>query len=232
MVHESSSESSMTKTDNQLKQDIEQELRWDPRVNATQIGVTVDSGAVCIFGTVDTYAEKWAAEAATKRVSGVRTVAEDLTVKILEEHVRSDSDLAIAIQTALTWNVAVPKSVTALVRKGYVVLEGEVTGNYQRKAAEDVVRLLTGVVGVTNAITLKPDCVATTAEVKESVRAALQRQATFDANSIQVESVNGKVTLSGHASNWRSIEDATDAAWASPGVSMVVDNVTVSPSLS
>jgi len=69
----------MNKSDNQLKQDIEQELRWDPKINAAQIGVIVDKGVVSLLGAVDTYAEKWAAEDATKRVSGVRTVAQDLT---------------------------------------------------------------------------------------------------------------------------------------------------------
>jgi osmotically-inducible protein OsmY len=91
----------MAKTDVQLKQDIEQELSWDPKVNAAQIGVSVDHGAVSLLGTVDTYAQKWAAEDATKRVSGVRTVAHDLTVKVLSEHVRSDSDIAGAVQSTL-----------------------------------------------------------------------------------------------------------------------------------
>src|ERR1700691_1612727 len=106
----------MKKTDLQLKQDIEEELLWDPMVNAAQIGVTVNNGAVSLLGSVDTYAEKWAAEDATKRVSGVRTVAQDLTVKLLGEHKRSDSDIAAAVQNALKWDVYVPKTVTATVR--------------------------------------------------------------------------------------------------------------------
>ena len=91
----------MNKTDNQLKQDIETELRWDPAVHSAQIGVSVDKGAVSLLGTVDTYPQKWAAEDATKRVSGVRTVAQDLKVKILGEHKRNDSDIAAAVQSAL-----------------------------------------------------------------------------------------------------------------------------------
>ena len=122
----------MSKTDNQLKEDIEQELRWDPKVNAAQIGVSVDKGAVSLLGAVDTYAEKWAAEDATKRVCGVRTVAQDLTVKVLSDHVRSDSDIASAIQSAFKWDVFVPKSVTAKVHGGAVTLEGQVTWNFQR----------------------------------------------------------------------------------------------------
>ena len=211
------------KTDIQLKQDIEEELRWDPKVNAAQIGVSVDKGAVSLLGAVDTYAEKWAAEDATKRVSGVRTIAQDLTVKILTDHKRSDSDIAVTVQSALKWDVFVPKTITAKVHNGSVTLEGQVAWNFQRDAAERSVRYLTGVVAVHNSITLKPQ--ASAAQVKEKVQAALQRQATADANSIHIDTSGGKVTLTGHASSWQSIEDAASAAWAAPGVTEVVDQV-------
>jgi osmotically-inducible protein OsmY len=130
----------ITKTDNRLKKDIEEELLWDPKVNAAKIGVTVDKGAVSLLGTVDSYAEKWAAEDATKRVSGVRTVAQDLKVEILSDHVRDDSELAVAVQSALLWDVFVPKAITAKVQGGAVTLEGQVPWNYQREAAERAVR--------------------------------------------------------------------------------------------
>jgi osmotically-inducible protein OsmY len=216
----------MTKTDIQLKKDIEDELRWDPKINAAQVGVSVDHGVVSLLGTVDTYAEKWAAEDATKRVSGVRTVAMDLVVKVLTEHSRNDSDIAAAIQSALKWDVFVPNSVTAKVERGSVTLEGQVTWNYERDSAERAVRYLAGVVGVNNYITLKPQ--ASTVQVREKVEAALKRQAATDASSIHIETSGGKVTLTGHASSWRSIEDAADAAWAAPGVTEVVDKLQVS----
>ena len=216
----------MAKTDVQLKQDIEQELSWDPKVNAAQIGVSVDHGAVSLLGTVDTYAQKWAAEDATKRVSGVRTVAHDLTVKVLSEHVRSDSDIAGAVQSALKWDVLVPKAVTAVVRDGWVTLAGQVDWNFEREAAERAVRYLTGVVSVSNSITLKKT-EASAAQVKEKVEAALQRQATTDANSIHVDTNGSQVTLTGHASSWQSVVDASNAAWAARGVSQVVDKLKI-----
>ena len=216
----------MSKSDTQLKQDIEAELHWDPKVNAAQIGVTVDNGTVSLLGAVDTYAEKWAAEAATKRVHGVRTVAQDLTVKILTDHARSDSDIAGAVQSALKWDVFVPTAVTAKVQKGAVVLEGQVTWNFQRDAAEHAIRYLTGVVSVHNTITLKPQ--VSVSEVKEKVQAALLRQANVDGKSIHIETSGGKVILSGHASSWQTIEDAANAAWAAPGVTEVVDHLKVS----
>lgn len=213
----------MSKTDSQLKQDIETELKWDPKVNAAQIGVSVDKGAVTLLGTVDGYAQKWAAEDATKRVFGVCTVAQDLTVKILGDHKRTDSDIAAAVQHALKWDVFTPNSVTAKVQNSAVTLEGQVKWNFEREAAERAVRYLTGVVAVYNSITLKPE--ASASQVKEKIQSALQRQATKDTNSIHIDASGSKVTLTGHASSWQSIEDAAHAAWAAPGVTEVVDKM-------
>ena len=216
----------MKKTDMQLKEDIVEELLWDPQVNAAQIGVSVHQGAVTLLGTVDTYAEKWAAEDATKRVSGVRAVAQDLTVAILSDHMHSDTDIAAALQNAFEWNVYIPKTVTARVESGSVTLEGQVIWNYQRVVAERAARCLTGVVAVHNSIMLKPRTSAT--QVKQKVLAALHRQAVADGKSIHIETEGGKVTLTGHASSWQSIEDATNAAWAVPGVTEVIDQLMIS----
>ncbi len=213
------------KSDTQLKQDIEAELLWDPRVNAAQIGVSVDKGVVSLLGAVDNYAEKWAAERATKRVAGVRTVAQDLTVKLRGEHQRTDAEIAATVDSVLKWDVFIPSSVRASVRHGTVTLEGEAVWQFQRDAARSAVRNIVGVVGVHTAISLKP--AAAVSEVKEKVEAALHRLAAADARSIHVEASGGKVTLSGTASSWRSMEDASHAAWAAPGVTSVVDNLKV-----
>ena len=213
------------KTDTQLKHDIEAELRWDPKVNEAQVGVSVDKGVVTLLGSVDTYAEKWAAEDATKRVNGVRTVAQDLTVKVLGEHKRSDTEIAAAVQSAFKWDVFVPKAVTAQVRGGTVTLEGYVTWGYQRDAAERAVRNLAGVMSVQNSISIQPKVSAS--QVQEHVEAALKRQAATDAKSIHVATSGGKVTLTGTASSWQSVEDAAQAAWAAPGVTQVVDHLSV-----
>ena len=216
----------MSKTDIQLKDDVEKELHWDPRVNAAHIGVSVTKGAVSLVGAVETYAEKWAAEDATKRVNGVRAISLDLDVKLRADHVRTDSEIAVAILNALKWDVLVPKVVTAEVEQGTVTLQGRVTWNYERDAAERAIRYLTGVTHIFNTITLQPEAPAT--QVKDKVEAALRRQATADAQSIHVETSGSKVTLTGHASSWRSMEEAANAAWAAPGVTQVVDHVKLS----
>lgn len=218
----------MSKTDQQLKQDIENELSMDPSVNAAQIGVTVDKGVVTLLGSVDTWAAKWAAEDATKRVHGVCAVAQDLTVKLTVEHQRSDSEIAAAVQSALKWDVFVPGDVTASVKSGAVTLAGQVSWQFQREAAARAVRFLSGVSVVYNSITLKPD--ESNAQVKDRVTAALTRQASSSAKAIHVETKGGNVTLSGRVPSWQSARDASAAAWSVPGVMTVVDDMTVATS--
>jgi osmotically-inducible protein OsmY len=216
----------MIKTDAQLSQDVEQELASDPKLNASGIAVNVQQGAVSLLGTIHTYAEKALAENAAKRVSGVRVIALDLKVRLLEQGVRTDSDIVVAVQNALNWNVLLPAAVTAKVEDGWVTLEGPVTWNYQREGAERAVRHLAGVVGVFNSIAIRPH--ASPSRVKEQVEAALERRAITADKSIQVEVAGGKVTLTGHAESWHAVEEAANAAWAAPGVTEVVDQVKMS----
>jgi len=211
------------KSDTCTKQDIEDEFRWDPKVATAQVEVRVDNGAVTLLGTVDTYAQMWAVEDATKRVSGVRAIAQELTVRVLNHQVRNDSEIAVEARRTLEWDTRVPKTVVATVQHGLVRLDGEVTWDYQRNAAERAIRNLAGVVGIFNAITLEPHAGA--ASVREHVKGALKRRGTADAESILVETVGSKVTLSGDAAHWESVEYAANAAWTVPGVTEVVDHV-------
>lgn len=215
----------MNKTDMQLKKDVEQELGWEPSVNAAQIGVSVDEGNVTLLGTVDTYAEKWAAERATMRVGRCRRVKQELKVKLRSEHQREDSALAGVVENVLDWDVFVPKGITAKVKDGWVTLNGTATWNFQRDAAERAMQHTIGVTGVENCIVLKHHAVSS--QVKEQVEGALRRQASTDAASIHVDAVGGKVMLTGQASSWQAVEDATGAAWSAPGVTEVVVQVQV-----
>ncbi|HXJ95938.1 MAG TPA: BON domain-containing protein [Terriglobia bacterium] len=213
-------------SDTALQTSVLEELRWEPGVKATDIGVTVKDGVVTIEGTVDSYAEKWAAERAVKRLSGVKALAVEINVKLPGPSERTDADTAEAARNALKWDVLIPQDrIRVTVGNGFLTLEGEVDWQFQRSAAERVVRYLTGVTGIANEITVKPKVAPT--DVKAKIEAALQRNAILDAQDIKVQADGGKVTLSGRVRSWAERDEAEDAAWAAPGVKEVKDLIAV-----
>jgi len=211
--------------DTELKRSVEDELRWEPSVNAAAIGVAVKDGVVTLTGTVPYYGEKWAAERAVKRVAGVTAVAEEIEVRPSGSAQRTDADIAQAAAQALRWRFWVPSQVKVRVEAGWITLEGEVEWQYQRNTAEEAVRYLPGVKGVSNLVSVKPRVSAV--DVKTGIRNALERSAHLDAQAIQVEATGGKVILRGKVSSWAEREEAESAAWAGPGVSSVEDQITV-----
>lgn len=214
------------KTDLQLHKDVLDELRWDPRVKETEIGVAAKDGVVTLTGSVETYAQKYAVERDVERVTGVRAVADDLHVRPSGAFLRNDTDIAHSVVNALAWDIEVPaEKITAKVENGWITLKGEVDWNYQKVAAERAVRYLAGVKGISNLIDVKP--LVSPVEVKSKIEAALKRNAELDAKSINVETANGKVILKGHVRSWAERADAEHAAWAAPGVHEVDDRLTV-----
>ncbi|MCU1468087.1 MAG: Transport-associated protein [Actinomycetia bacterium] len=211
-------------TDNELRRNVERELEWEPSVDERRIGVSVVDGIVTLTGEVSSFGEKWRAERAVERVSGVKGIANELEVKVASE--RSDTDIAKAAVDALKWNVMVPSDkVTVKVSKGWLTLDGEVRWDYQRRAADRAVRDLPGVRGVSNLIQIKPRVEPD--HVKEKIEETFKRVATLDANRITVQVEGSEVTLRGTVRSWVERHEAEKAAWAAPGVTAVHNYITI-----
>jgi osmotically-inducible protein OsmY len=214
------------RTDTQLRDDVVEELLWEPTVTSKNITVVAKDGVVTLSGTVPNYAEKWAAERATQRVEGVKGIAEGLEVSLLPIHKRTDTEIAEAAVNALRWHVWVPSHVQAKVEDGWVTLTGSVKWGFERSAAEDAVNFLPGVKGVVNDITMKPS--VQPKAIKDAITDALKRDAEIDADNIDVATDGGKVTLTGSVSSWDEREEAAATAWNAPGVTSVENDVCVS----
>ncbi len=214
------------KTDTALQLDVIAELKWEPSVNAANVGVEVKDGIVTLAGHVDTYAEKWDAERAAQRVSGVKAIAVEMDVKLAGSSRRTDSDIARSATNVLEWTTSVPKnSVSVKVENGWLTLSGEVQWEYQRQSAADSVRYLMGVTGISDQILIKPK--VSSDAVRTDIEAALKRRAQKDSARISVSVDGHEVTLGGSVHSWSEKDLANHSAWGTPGVRNVIDNMTV-----
>ena len=215
------------KTDLQLQQDVIAELKWEPSINSALIGVEVKNGVVTLTGHVDSFAEKWSAEQAAERVSGVTAMAVEMDVNLPGASRRHDSDIARSAENVLLWLSYLPnESIKVKVEGGWITLSGEVEWEYQRRAAAGAVRNLMGVTGISDHVSLKPR--TSVESVKSDIEAALKRRAASDAQAIAVDVRGSDVTLSGNVSSWAERSLARRAASDTPGVRNVVDNMIVS----
>jgi len=214
------------KTDSQVRQDVMAELRFEPAVDSTRIGVDVKDGIATLSGRVGSFSEKCAAERAAQRVLGVKALAVEMDVALPGVAARTDADIARSIELALRWTQGLEKEpVKVMVEDGWVTLSGEVKWDYLRRIATGAVRHLMGVRGVTDSITIRAQ--PTPAIVKSEIEAALRRRWDGDADEISVDVTGSTVTLSGTVLTWWDREIAQQSAWAAPGVHRVVDHLTV-----
>jgi osmotically-inducible protein OsmY len=215
------------RSDSDIKRDVEDELRWDPNIDSTDIAISVKDGVVTLAGFTHSYSDKLEAEAAAKRVAGVIGLANDIEVRLPSLDQRPDPDIARDAIAALKNRLPfVYEQLKVLVRNGWVTLEGEVELEFQRLGAERAVRRVKGVKGVSNTIQIKPRTQPN--EIKRKIEEAFRRSAEIDANRITVEANDGEVILKGIVRSWAERQEAERAAWAAPGVRKVDNRITIS----
>lgn len=213
-------------SDLSLRNAILEELEFQPHIDAAEIGVTVHNGVVTLTGHVSDYAQKVSAERAVKAVKGVRAVAEEIQVRLNKDAGTADDAIASRALHIIDWSSDLPiGAVKVIVENGWVSLEGQVDWQYQKETAERAVRKLSGVVGVDNRLTLRPQVAV--ADIQRRIEEALKRNAEIDAKAIQIKVEGSVVKLEGRVHLWRERQIAERAAWSVPGVNKVEDHLLI-----
>jgi len=209
-----------------LQEKVIEELIWDPCVDPSHVSVAVNNGIVTLTGYVKSYFEKKRCERVVKRVANVKAVIDKIDIKLPDDFERNDLEITEAALAAIEHHILIPKdSIQLTTANGWLTLDGQVGWQYQRTAAEDALKYLLGVKGITNRISVKPS--ARAADVKSKIQSALVRNAQIDANNVTVETIGDKAILTGHVRSWAEKEQAEAAAWSAPGILTVENNVTI-----
>jgi osmotically-inducible protein OsmY len=208
------------KSDIKIQEDVMEQLKWEPFLKSSEIGVAVKNGIVTLLGQVDSYSKKLAAENAAKKIAGVRAIAEDIQIGVSPTHRKTDTEIAEAVLNALKWQTMIPdEKIKVKVEDGVVRLDGEVEWEYQRTQAKLVIEDLAGIRYVLNFIKVKPQINAT--EIRNKINSAFKRSALIDSGKITIEVTGSNVCLKGKVRSYAEKEDAENAVWNAPGVASV-----------
>lgn len=214
------------RTNIEIQKEVIDAIRWEPILNAAEIGVTVKQGIVTLSGQVETYSQKLAAEKAAKKVRGVKALAEDIQVGVSAFNKKTDAEIAEAILASLKWQTAVDEEqIKVQVEDGIARLQGEVDWTYQKIIAQTAVQHINGLRMLLNEITVKPRL--TPDHLEQQISAAFERNALLDAGKITAQVIEGVVTLRGSVRSFTELEDAEAVVWAAPGVTQVKNQLDV-----
>lgn len=215
---------SVSRVDADIKKDILAELKWDPEIDETDIGVTVKDGSAVLMGTVSSYFQKTAANLAAKRIRGVRSIADEIEVKLPYQMEGSDEDISQRISDLFEWNAQIPADdIKSVVRSGIVTISGDVDWQYQKNYIQKQVEDIKGVRSVINNINLRKK--ATASDIKNEIMRALYRHASVEASRVNVSIDGGTITLTGIVDNYFEKDLIKNAAWSAAGVTKVIDNL-------
>jgi osmotically-inducible protein OsmY len=218
------------KSDEQIQRIVLDELKWNPRVKATEVAVQVRDGTVTLTGTVDSWAARSAAQEAAHRVDGVLDVANEVQVRASGSHRRTDTEIAQAVRHALEWDVFVPdQQIRTTVADGVVTLEGRVRLWTEFDDAGRCVHNLAGVRELRNLIEVEPEPVVSAHVVKMAIENALQRHAAHAARHVSVSIQNGKVVLTGEVPSWGEYGAVSGAVRGTAGVKDIENRIRVHP---
>jgi len=208
------------KSDRDLKKAVEDQLKWEPDIDETDMGVSVSGGVVALSGFTHSFGQKWGAENAAKRVAGVVGIANDIVVRLPQGAVKPDPEIARDAVSALKLQCSFySEGIQVIVRDGWVTLEGQVDWGYQRNALENTIRWLSGVKGITNLVRVSPK--VSVGDIRKKIEDAFRRNAEVDARNVTIEVQGGKVALRGTVHSWAERREAERESWSAPGVTEV-----------
>ena len=214
------------KNNSELQADVQNAIKWEPLLNATEIEVTVKDGVVSLTGIVDSYVKKMEAENAAKRVMGVKALVENIKVKFPNSFSKSNDEIAADVLHALKTNWSIPENkITVKVEEGWVTLDGNLPWNFEKEAAKKSVSYLTGIKGITNNITIKSDILDTIEQ--SDIENAISRSWSINDNDIKVKVSGTTVTLSGTVTSWYQKEEAARIAWNTPGIWHIINELEI-----
>lgn len=214
------------RSDQKIKEEVVQQLEWEPQIDANGIGVAVRNGIVTLSGRVGTYYEKLLTEKAVSKVRGVRAVVEKMKTEISQSNERSDETIAEAALNHLKSHSQVPfEQINLKIEEGFITLMGEVDWNFQREAARKAVQFLAGVRGVTNNIKISPSTKPD--DLKKKIRDSFQRSALIDADQIEIKLIGRRIVLSGSVHSWLEKLQAEKIALNAPGINKVENNILI-----